>query len=451
MSKRGVKGEGYFFKNKYGGWTYNLPIGVYHDAGKTTSNKTRYKSFNGATKQKAKKRAMDWYNAFNISRPGFDPYLKDYLNWWLKNIKKDSKKVRPQTYTRMCTVVENQIIPCLGNYKLSELTKSLVQVKLINFLQKTTNPNTHKPLSVSTISKALTHLRDCLNYAVEDDVLAKNPCKSLKVEPIDIEKEDEEIRFFNDEEIARFFQAARATTVNGYPVYKYGEILLLDFYTGLRAGELAALRKMDIDLQRKRILVRENLVNYYDMDDDSETYRQTVQLVAKKTKTRNGDKRYVPLCDDAVRIVEELMVRCKDDEDYLVNGSKDLVMYSTLRRCYQTICARANIENPRGVHTLRHTCASMLLRRGVDIKVISGLLGHSSVSFTYDTYIHIIKEQTEDAVNQLNESMRTSLIEEKKPAVLSAIVGRGLTREAISGLLQIMSPEELGRLLQEVS
>ena len=70
---------------------------------------------------------------------------------------------------------------------------------------------------------------------------------------------------------------------------------------------------------------------------------------------------------------------------------------------YLHICARAGIENPQGLHTLRHTFASMLFRKRVDAKTVSELLGHSNVAFTLNTYIHLIEDQKSDAVNLIDD------------------------------------------------
>lgn len=65
-------------------------------------------------------------------------------------------------------------------------------------------------------------------------------------------------------------------------------------------------------------------------------------------------------------------------------------------------CKRAGIENCCGIHTLRHTFASLLYLKGVDIKVISVILGHADTGFTYNTYIHLTGKQTELAVEKLD-------------------------------------------------
>ena len=76
---------------------------------------------------------------------------------------------------------------------------------------------------------------------------------------------------------------------------------------------------------------------------------------------------------------------------------------TTLTGCYKKIAEAAKIKNALGVHTLRHTFASRAIRKGIDIKVVSEILGHSSITFTYNTYIHIIDEQKKNAVDLLDD------------------------------------------------
>ena len=89
-------------------------------------------------------------------------------------------------------------------------------------------------------------------------------------------------------------------------------------------------------------------------------------------------------------------------DDYIVNGCRDIVVVSDLDNCYGFIAKKAKITNPQGVHTLRHTFASLAIRASVNVKVVSKILGHSSVAFTYNTYVHIFEEMEAAAVNELN-------------------------------------------------
>ncbi len=88
-----------------------------------------------------------------------------------------------------------------------------------------------------------------------------------------------------------------------------------------------------------------------------------------------------------------------DDYVYTTNGCRDL---TSIEDTYKRICKKAEISNPQGVHTLRHTCASLLIRKGIDIKIISEMLGHASVSFTYNTYVHLLDEEKARIIGELD-------------------------------------------------
>lgn len=117
-----------------------------------------------------------------------------------------------------------------------------------------------------------------------------------------------------------------------------------------------------------------------------------------------GKSRFVPLNNSAVDILQRQRgLVGGGDQDYIVNGSSKIVDKTVVASSYGKICDAAGITNRSGIHSLRHTFASLALKRGVDIKVISDILGHASVNFTYNTYVHIIDEQKRNAVDLLND------------------------------------------------
>lgn len=440
IKNRRLKGEGYFTKQK-NAYIYKLPVGKYEN------NRTKYLSFSGASKQVAIERAMNYKiaQATTAMNRSVAPKLKDYITSWLRISKKDANAVRPQTYTRMCSVVDNQIIPTIGDYRITELTKTIIQSEMLNPLLNEVNQRTGVTLSVSTVRKALVHLKDCLNQAVDDGILARNPCRGIKIGKNITQKKSHEVRFFDDEEIERFVGAARATTLKGTRIYKYGELFVLDIYTGLRIGEMLALRKKDVDLSKRKITVRAGMVNYFDLDKDSATYRKSVVFCVDQTKTNNGC-RDVFLNAEAFKIVQKMMNRCEEDNDFLVTGCSKTLLYSNVLRTYKKICMRAGLENPNGIHTLRHTCASLMFRRGIDVKVVSDLLGHASVAFTYDTYIHLVQAQTEESLSQISGSVS----ERNHKELVAGALQEGLTKNTISQLLAIMPVETFANALAEI-
>ena len=178
------------------------------------------------------------------------------------------------------------------------------------------------------------------------------------------------------------------------PKYQYGLIITLIIYTGLRVGELCALQWKDIDWNNRKMVISKSVGVVYE--------NKKRKLVVQNT-TKSGKIRYVPLNDKAIDILTKQREFIGGDKtDYIVNGSSAIVDKTVVANTYPKICKAAGIENPNGIHSLRHTFASLALRKGVDIKVISDILGHASVNFTYNSYVHIIDEQKINAVDLLN-------------------------------------------------
>lgn len=246
-ANRGVKGEGYF--SQVGGkYLYKIPAGTYENG------RTKYKAFTGNTKKEAYERGMEYRRRVgDASAFGNDPYLKDYIMWWAKVYKRDAKSVRQSTYTRLCRTITNQIIPTIGNLRLSELTVSVIQTRMVNALLNNNSPWTGKPLAPRTVEKTVIHLKDCLEQAVEDRLIRTNPCAKVKKPTAVQSPTQNEMRFFTDDEIIRFEKAAYAQTKNGFPVYKHADAFVLVLFTGMRIGEAAALTAADVDLEKRRI------------------------------------------------------------------------------------------------------------------------------------------------------------------------------------------------------
>ena len=285
---------------------------------------------------------------------------------------------------------------------------------------------------------------------MEDRLIRTNPCAKVKKPTAVQSPTQNEMRFFTDDEIIRFEKAAYAQTKNGFPVYKHADAFVLVLFTGMRIGEAAALTAADVDLEKRRIHIHRTSVAYYDMDDESPTFRSMVQYNSEKTKTDSGD-RYVPLGEDtAYRAASSLVRRCKKNPNAnLISGEENVTIpYSSLLTSYKAICRRAEIENPNGPHTLRHSFASMMIRNGADIKVLSKILGHKSASFTYDTYVHIIAEQMTGAVQGISPKRQK---ESKKVyrQIVQKAVAEGITQESLKTLFGVMDPELVGKFLAE--
>lgn len=392
MAKKRANGEGSVFKNKDGYWVAKVANG------KNDDGAMQYKVF----KSKKQKEVLEKLKVFNqTNTKGLsltnNTYLEDYILNWINTVKVNDLK--STAFDRAMSTINTHIIPKLGHYKIMDLTTEIIQTELINKMVTEKSKYTGKPLSRSSIDKAYVYLHSCLDYAVKNRKLPYNPCINVS-KPSKEKFVKKTIRFFNDEEIKQFIIAARIIdNKTNLPKEKYGEAYILNLYTGLRIGELTGLRYKNVDLKGKKILVTENIVKVYDRTDPDNLKR----IMKNQNTTKTGLERWVPLCNTAYDIIKILYDKCSNKENYLIANSNELLDTGSLIRGYVRICKKAGITHCGGVHTLRHTFASLLFRKGVDIKTVSSILGHTDVAFTSRTYIHLIDEQRIQAVSQLDE------------------------------------------------
>lgn len=311
--------------------------------------------------------------------------VASFFESYLTNIKK--AKLKPSSYTRdMCTW-RNNIKPYIGGYNLNELSPAIIQNQLIGGLLQ-------KGLSYSTIHKAYVLTNEGLKYAYKQDIISNNPCGDrVELPAKKYFTQTKEIRFFDDDEIKRFVNTA--LTTHWYRTEYDNSLAIVSLiYTGLRAGEFVALKWRDVNFKENYIRVSANVAVAYTEDGERQVFEQ------QSTKTKKS--RIVHMTKSAEKYLSELYkIRKPQSSDYvyICGGERDL---STLSNSYSAICKRAGINEPQGLHTLRHTFASLMIRKGVDIKIISEMLGHSSVSFTYNTYVHLLEEEKAKTIQQLD-------------------------------------------------
>ncbi len=379
MAVRRAKGTGSVYKNPDGTWTAQCVKGG------CEKGYFKYKRFSGKTKAEVMRKMENYLMLVKSGAQCLeDYYLDDYLCSWMEHIKKPDLK--PTSYDRAMLTIRNHINPYIGHYRVTQLTPAIIQLELIDKLQK-------KGLSYSSVKKAYVYLNACLTYVVNARQLAYNPCRLVKLRQKDFP--EKKTRFLNEREMGEFIKAANSLDISGKPRYSLRKLLILDIYTGLRVGELAALKWSDVDFEHRKLNVSKNVVSTYNF---SKSEGKKERIVQNSTKSRD---RVVPLNKSALSLLKEMYDSSADKSGYILGGGKP-VSANSLINTYKRVCKRAGIENCCGIHTLRHTFASLLFLKGVDIKVISEILGHADTGFTYNTYIHLTGNQTELAVEKLD-------------------------------------------------
>ena len=331
--------------------------------------------------------------------------LNDYIVYWLKTYKLN--KIEPSSYSRLCSVYVNQIKNTIGMKKIGNIITKNIQ----NLLDEYANPSNvkRKPLALSGLKKIMQLLRPCLNMAVREEIISKNPCEYVILPKESCIKVVTKKQIsLSDEEIERFkITSLERNKTNDEYKSRDAFVLLLLLNLGLRVGEVLALKWTDIDLDKRIVYINKTLQsNIRDYDFDSGK-KKVYSRVKNSTKTSAGI-RIISLNDTILTYLQELK---KYDERH--NIKSDWIACTTagtlntarnLQRSLDRILKRADLDKKVSLHTLRHTFGSYLIRHGVGIEVISKLMGHANNSITYNKYIHSIKEEEAKVMNLLSIS-----------------------------------------------
>lgn len=382
MSRKRGNGEGSVYRTASGLWrgSYWAPT--------AKGLKRRYVS--GKTRAEASKKltkAMaDRDGGLVYDDEGFT--VGDYLHRWLKDSVRGT--VRESTFERYGHAVDLHIEPALGRLKLKALTPAHVRGF---YRDKLDGASGGSPLSPATVHKLHVVLHKALDQAVADGLIPRNATDAVKVPRVD----REEINPLTAEEAGRLIEAARGDRLEA--------LYVLAIHTGLRQGELLALKWEDVDAEASALRVRRTLSRR----------KGTYTFAEPKTKK---SRRVVRLTSQATNALRDHLARQMAEMEALgslyrpgglvfAGETGGILNPSNLRnRSFARVLERAGLAG-RGVrfHDLRHTCATLLLSGNVNPKVVSEMLGHASISITLDTYSHVLPDMQEKAALALEEAL----------------------------------------------
>lgn len=181
---------------------------------------------------------------------------------------------------------------------------------------------------------------------------------------------------------------------NVYPEkYMICRCILLNFYLGLRIGELAALRWCDVKLDDKVVIVHSTQTKFYEFDDDCKRIGTCNYTVQNTPKTKKSN-RVIPLCDDAIWLLQQIrswQLRWNIVPEFVCDDSSGCIISKNIERCIRRLCKLCDITYFSS-HMIRKTFASELHMSGVPTKIISDLLGHTEIRTTEKCYLLSYKD-----------------------------------------------------------
>ena len=275
------------------------------------------------------------------------------------------------------TMIRCHILPALGNIPIQKLTVRDVQ-RFVSKLQGTLSP-----VHVRNIHGIL---HKALKKAVSEDMLRENVCDRVTLPRL----ETNEMRALTQMQAQQLLQAARGSD--------WEALLIVALTTGLRHGELRALKWSDVDLDKGELHVQHTAgrvpgYGYIESEPKSKKSRRTVALHAFVIEILKSHR--------IAQLEQRLKVGGTWQDLNLVFPSKtgNYFHKGTLYRNFHKILAKAGLPLMR-IHDLRHSAATILLAMGVNIKVVQEILGHSNISMTLGIYGHVLPGMQEEAMKK---------------------------------------------------
>lgn len=320
--------------------------------------------------------------------------VESYLKHWLSNASVGAGTLRMyESYARRF------IYPALGKSRLCDLKPSHLEGAKREWARRHRKGAEKAPIvSSKSVRHAWTVLAVALNRAKKQQIITFNPCEYVDAPRV----ERREMRSLDASTAAAYIQ-----TFSNDP--DMGATIVLAIGSGLRRGELLALRWSDVDLEGATLRVNRALecVALVDPDDPE---KRTPQLRFKEPKTA-GSRRLIHLPAFAVERLRQHRREQKDRFDVLgIWRTNESLVFDHVGEpwnpnTFGTEFARRarRLKLPRvRLHDLRHSYATLMLESGVDLKTVSQALGHATIRITADTYAHVTPAMQKSAAERLD-------------------------------------------------
>jgi len=372
MPKRRANHEGTIYKRQDGRWVASVTL----PGGKR-------KSFYGQTRQEVAQKLTGGLKSVQDGMPLPSEQLKvgRYLQEWLETIR---PTIRPSSWCRYEELLRLHILPALGTLPLARLEPRHVQRLYATCLSQGRAPGT-----VRTIHAVL---HRAVKDAVRWGTVARNVV--TLVSPPQVKRH--EITPLSAAQARILLEVAQGD--------RFEALYVLALTTGMRLGELLGLQWQDVDLPDGRLQVCHTLTRTPDggrlTEPKTARSRRRIALTASAVDALRQHR--------ARQAAERLRLGAVWDDHALVFPNeigKPMVAVNLMRRSFWPLIDKAGLPRIR-FHDLRHTAATLLLQRGVHPKVVSELLGHSSIGMTLDTYSHVIPDMQQQAVAAMDTLLR---------------------------------------------
>lgn len=314
-----------------------------------------------------------------------DQLFSEYMRNWYEIFRKGKKSEDNDNDIRRAVEFVEKYFP---GVKLNELTRTMYQKALNDYGE------TH---STASVKKHHTYMRACLREAIAEGIIHRDPTFGAVVKGKKDPK-NEEVKYLDFEEVKKL---TKVIMENLQPRYISRYIILFALATGARFSEILGLTWDCVNFEEKTVTINKTWDYHY-----KQTFDNTKNYASKRTVTI--DEHTLSILKDLKLKQTELALKTGLRNEHnlvFVNSKFELVTNNAVNKTLRMLCKKAKIKEIT-CHSLRHTHASMLLYKGVNIKYVSRRLGHKDIVTTLQTYSHIMDEMEQKESRQVDITMK---------------------------------------------
>lgn len=312
------------------------------------------------------------------------PVFRTFAEGWLAA---RQFRVKESTYIKYRNIVNSHILPELGDIEWSCFNREIMEL----FCQKMLSPNEKRRngLSFKTVSDTMSVVRSIFRYGSEQGYGIP-----FDISAVFVRKETKKMRILSRKEqdrLCRFLLSELSDRNLG---------ILICMFTGLRLGEICALRWDDISFSEQTIHIHRTMQRI----QTDETSGRKTKIIITEPKS-SGSIRSIPMSWELAKIIQQYGRRKRG---YVLTGKENVyVEPRTMERYFEKILKTAGMEKVN-FHVLRHTFATRCVEMDFDVKSLSEILGHSNVNITLNRYVHPSMELKRKNMQKLSELLAVS-------------------------------------------
>lgn len=296
--------------------------------------------------------------------------FKEYVEIWQKE---KQEFVKTTTMSAYKLLIKKHLMPTFGEMELSLINNDIVSAFAF------------KKLDEGISKKSVQDIVICLKMIIKNAAL-KNLIEMPQIQvryPKKYDDKKETLEVFNQNDYNRIISFCKEN-INSYNLG-----ILICSLTGMRIGEVCGLKWKDVNFDEGTITINRTLQRIYNSDMAGTT------IIESDPKTFNS-QREIPIVKDLKDILRPLS-KIYNEDKYIIALNQEVIEPRVLRNNYKKLLKKLRIKDLK-FHGLRHSFATRLIEKGVDVKTVSSILGHSDVSITMNLYVHPTNENKKKAI-----------------------------------------------------